>query len=74
MNEMFEVHTPPALRLHSSLPLHAIYRCRTDRPASYAGLSIRQKARAFNQPLSFDTSRVWTMQEMFEVHSARALH
>ena len=36
-------------------------------------LSTRQLAEAFNQPLSFDTSRVTTMEEMFEVHSTRAL-
>ena len=33
----------------------------------------RQLAEAFNQPLSFDTSRVTNMDEMFEVHSTRAL-
>ena len=35
--------------------------------------STRQRASAFNQPLSFDTSSVTTMEEMFEVHSTRAL-
>jgi len=33
----------------------------------------RQRAHAFNQPLSFDTSKVTTMFGMFEVRSARAL-
>ena len=38
----------------------------------YALLLTRQYARAFNQPLSFDTSKVTTMEIMFEVRSARA--
>jgi len=36
-------------------------------------LSTRQGASAFNQPLSLDTSKVTTMQSMFNVRSARAL-
>jgi len=36
-------------------------------------LSTRQNARAFNQPLSFDTSKVTNMASMFRVRSARAL-
>ena len=43
------------------------------RPASYALLSTRQKAKAFNQPLSVDTSSVITMRKMFKVRFARAL-
>ena len=39
--------------------------------ASYAPLSTRQQAYAFNQPLSFDTSSVTTMKNMFDVRSAR---
>ena len=35
--------------------------------------STRQDARAFNQPLSFDTSKVTYMSYMFYVRSARAL-
>ena len=35
--------------------------------------STRQLARAFNQPLSFDTSSVTVMYMMFDVRSARAL-
>jgi len=35
-------------------------------------LSSRQYAYAFNQPLSWDTSRVTTMSHMFNVRSARA--
>ena len=56
-------HTPgpPATRL-APLP-----------PASHALPSTRQGASAFNQPLSFVTSSVTTMFEMFRVRSARAL-
>jgi len=36
-------------------------------------LSTRQSATAFNQPLSFDTSKVTNMGRMFYVRSARAL-
>eukprot|EP00964_Phaeocystis_antarctica_P155966 scaffold125415_cov48-Phaeocystis_antarctica.AAC.3 len=43
------------------------------RPASYAPPSTRQYAYAFNQPLSFDTSSVTAMNQMFYVRSARAL-
>jgi hypothetical protein len=42
-------------------------------PASHALLSTRQTASAFNQPLSFDTSKVTDMYAMFHVRSARAL-
>ena len=35
--------------------------------------STRQAALAFNQPLSWDTSKVTTMSRMFAVRSARAL-
>ena len=35
--------------------------------------STRQMANAFNQPLSFDTSKVMNMNQMFYVRSARAL-
>eukprot|EP00964_Phaeocystis_antarctica_P072166 scaffold44095_cov50-Phaeocystis_antarctica.AAC.2 len=45
----------------------------TPRPASYALLSTRQGASAFNQPLSFDTSSVTTMYHMFSVRSTHAL-
>jgi len=43
------------------------------RPAPYALRSTRQQAWAFNQPLSFDTSSVTSMREMFYVRSAHAL-
>ena len=42
-------------------------------PTSHARLSTRQRASAFNQPLSLDTSKVKTMYGMFYVRSARAL-
>ena len=42
------------------------------RPSSYASLCTRQST-AFNQPLSFDTSSVTSMLDMFKVRSARAL-
>jgi hypothetical protein len=35
-------------------------------------LSTRQSASAFNQPLSWDTSSVTQMHQMFYVRSARA--
>jgi hypothetical protein len=45
------------------------------RPTSHALLSTRQSAPSFNQPLSFDTSKVTDMYGMFYfyVRSARAL-
>ena len=42
--------------------------------ASNALLSTGQDAVDFNRPLSFDTSKVTTMYDMFNVSSARALH
>ena len=42
-------------------------------PVPHARLFTRQGASAFNQPLSFDTSKVTTMYAMFYVRSARAL-
>ena len=56
---------PPAHALPPPGPHLAAHRTRL--------LSTRQKAKAFNQPLSFDTSRVTTMDTMFYVHSACAL-
>ena len=43
----------------------------TPRPISSALLSTRQRAEEFNQPLSFDTSRVTDMRSMLRVHFAR---
>ena len=56
---------PPAHARPTSRP--------TPLPASYALLSTRQDAMAFNQPLSFNTSSVTDMRYMFEVRSAHAL-
>ena len=49
------------------------FRPRISPRTSYAPLSTRQLAEAFNQPLSFDTSSVTTMEWMFFVRPARAL-
>ena len=73
---------PPSLHSRALFPCMPLVRCRrptpsrprpTPRPASYALLSTRQYASAFNQPLSFDTSSVTTMSYMFSVRSAHAL-
>ena len=85
MQQMFNVRSARALpptALSRALPVHADWVAATQRPhafraapllASHARLSTRQWARAFKQPLSFDTSSVTTMQSMFSVRSARAL-
>jgi hypothetical protein len=51
----------------SRLPGAHLARHRTPLPLT------RQNAHAFNQPLSFDTSKVTSMDNMFNVRSARAL-
>ena len=65
-----------------ALPVHAACVAATQRPhasraaplpASQARLSTRQSAKAFSQPLSFDTSSVTNMQQMFYVRSTRPL-
>ena len=43
------------------------------RPASYALHLTWQRADAFNEPLSFDTSKVTSMENIFEVHSSSVL-
>ena len=87
MRDMFRVrsaHALAPLSLHSRAlsPCMPLVRCHrptpshprpAPRPASYALLSTRQYAAAFNQPLSFDTSSVTTMRDMFVVRSAHAL-
>eukprot|EP00964_Phaeocystis_antarctica_P081052 scaffold50673_cov51-Phaeocystis_antarctica.AAC.2 len=60
-----------------------LVRCRRPTPSRPRGphlaphrtplLSTRQWASAFNQPLSFDTSSVTDMSNMFQVRSAHAL-
>ena len=39
------------------------------RPGTYAHLASRQGAEAFNQPLTLDTSKVTTMEDMFYVRA-----
>jgi surface protein len=66
---------PRACRLIAPPPPHAL-RPRGPHlaPASHVPLpSTRQNAKAFNQPLSFDTSKVTDMNSMFNVRSERAL-
>ena len=85
MYAMFQVRSARALAptaMSQALPVHATCVAATQRPhvsralpllASHARLSTRQLATAFNQPLSFDTSKVTDMGHMFYVRSARAL-
>ena len=40
-------------------------------PYRYAFLVNRQRAEAFNQPLSFETSRITNMEDMFRVRSSK---
>ena len=61
----------PACVAATPTPWHASRAARL--PALHARLLTRQEARAFNQPLSFDTSKVTTMSGMFLVRSTRAL-
>ena len=65
--------TLPCTLLASPSPAITSRLCRpaAPRPASYALILARQYARAFNQPLSFDTSSVAMMSSMFKVRSAR---
>ena len=63
-NGMFSVRSP---RVPSPQP--SIWPA--PRPSSHALLSTRQRAWAFNQPLSFDTSSVTDMRDMFDVRSPR---
>ena len=85
MRYMFKVRSAHALwppAFSRALPVHATCAVANTcpptsppapRPALYALLATRQDAKAFNQPLSFDTSSVKDMDSMFEVRSARAL-
>ena len=59
---------PPPGPAPAPLPTHTP----TPRPARRP-ISTRQGATTFNQPLSFDTSSVTDMHNMFYVRSARAL-
>ena len=86
MNQMFRVRSARALApnsLDSGLP--RARRLRRHRPTpsrlpactspriACPSLSTRQDAHAFNQPLSWDTSKVISMVNMFTVRSAHAL-
>ena len=85
MGYMFRVRSPCApssTALSRPLRVHATCLAATQcphasravpLPASHARLSNRQGASAFNQPLSFDTSKLTNMNSMFAVRSARAL-
>ena len=80
MSQMFSVRSAHALSPQSleSDPLFVHVACphasrAVPRPASHARLSTLQGASAFNQELSFDTSKVTTMEYMLMVRSARAL-
>ena len=73
---------PSSTALSRPLRVHSAFVAATQRPhapravplpASHARLSNRQGASAFNQPLSFDTSKLTNMNSMFAVRSARAL-
>jgi len=69
--------------LSRAFPVHAACAAAAPRPPASRGphlaphrtplLSTWQYAHAFNQPLSFDTSKVTHMTTMFAVRSARAL-
>ena len=83
MGYMFYVRSARALTptaLSRALPVHAGCVAATQRPHAsraaplptpHAHLSTRQQAGSFNQPLSFDTSKVTNMGYMFQVRSAR---
>ena len=85
MYGMFQVRSARALpppALSRALPVRAACDTATQRPhasraaplpALRARLFTPQYASAFNQPLSFDTSKVTNMYAMFYVRSARAL-
>ena len=85
MQAMFYVrpaHVLASTALSQAFPVYAACVAATQRshasraaplPSSHARLSTRQRASAFNQSLSFDTSKVTTMRTMFYVRSARAL-
>jgi len=77
MNGMFQVRSAPA---HATTPIGSPCSAATSTPSpparlppsQPASLWTRQSAWTFNQPLSFDTSSVTSMQYMFSVRSAPA--
>ena len=64
------VHATCVAVTHSALTPHGPH---PPLPTLRARLSTRQRASAFNQPLSFDTYSVTDMRYMFSVRSAHAL-
>eukprot|EP00964_Phaeocystis_antarctica_P109345 scaffold73835_cov49-Phaeocystis_antarctica.AAC.1 len=79
MHFMFNVRSSPcpAPNLQSSPSMHAPFTAvasrlpaRTSPRIVYPPFDSRQRASAFNQPLSFDTSSVTTMAYMFYVRSS----
>jgi hypothetical protein len=64
---------PRARRLRCPRPTPPASRPCTSPHIACSSLSTRQYASAFNQSLSFDTSKVADMRYMFQVRSARAL-
>jgi len=69
-----ELGLPRACRLRRHRLTPSRLPARTTPRIPCPSLSTRQGASAFNQPLSFDTSKVTTMEAMFAVRSARALN
>ena len=64
---------PRARRLRRHCPTPSRLPARTSPRIACPSLSTRQSANSFNQPLSFDTSKVTKFDLMFEVRSLRAL-
>ena len=65
---------PPTFLPSRISPKPSYHPSRTSPGITHALLSTRQEAKAFNQPVSFDTSGVMDMYGMFFVRSAaRAL-
>ena len=71
--QSLESGLPSACRLCRYLPRPSRLPARTSPRIVHAPLSARQYAVAFNQPLSFDTSGVTSMYQMFYVRSSCAL-
>ena len=63
----------PPRRPHPLPPLGPSLGALEARIVCIPSLPTRQWAKAFNQPLSFNTSKVHSMKNMFYVPSARAL-
>ena len=68
-----ELGLPRACRLRRHRLTPSRLPARTSPRIACPSLLTRQYASAFNQPLSFDTSKVTDMHRMWDVRSARAL-